>query len=219
MYKDEETGEMIKNLLVGGAFTNRPFFKLMSPLMASEDEAARSQTDQDGQSATFLFSVSKPMKTIANILAAFHETGAISAEDQGTLKQKYSELSTEEREPRLIAQIESALEFSEESDDDAADEDSADDDDSSDDDSSEDDDASDDDSEEDSDEDDDADSDDEDEDDSDDDDSDEESDEDEEADDDSQEHSEKEVSVKASELTRLQNVEKELIKEKVSKKM
>jgi phage I-like protein len=35
--QDEETGEVISNLLIGGAFTNRPFFKAMKPLLASED--------------------------------------------------------------------------------------------------------------------------------------------------------------------------------------
>lgn len=37
---DEETGKPITNMLVGGAFTNRPFFKSMQPLMASEDGQA-----------------------------------------------------------------------------------------------------------------------------------------------------------------------------------
>ena len=34
--QDEESGKSIKNLLIGGAFTNRPFFKAMQPLLASE---------------------------------------------------------------------------------------------------------------------------------------------------------------------------------------
>lgn len=36
-YRDEETGKTIKNLLIGGGITNRPFFKGMQALKASEE--------------------------------------------------------------------------------------------------------------------------------------------------------------------------------------
>lgn len=66
---DEESGETIFNLLTGGAFTNRPFFKDMQPLMASE--GAPAQDGNDKRLSILFLSDSKPMNQ------KFHESVGI----------------------------------------------------------------------------------------------------------------------------------------------
>lgn len=61
-----------------------------------------------------MFNSIESMNEITNILAAFHETGKISADDQAKLKQLYSEVKSEDRQPQFIAQVETALEYAEE---------------------------------------------------------------------------------------------------------
>ena len=75
-YQDPETGQMSKNVLLGGGITNRPLFKNLKPIMASEDtsnilylnedtimdlEALRAKADADltAEERTFL-AESKP---------------------------------------------------------------------------------------------------------------------------------------------------------------
>ncbi len=53
---DEETGKIVKNLLVGGAFTNRPFFKNMEPMMASESVVSNHPQNKDNETPSkYLF--------------------------------------------------------------------------------------------------------------------------------------------------------------------
>jgi hypothetical protein len=53
---------MVRNLLIGGAFTNRPFFKKMEGVMASE---CSSQQQED---KTFLFVFENPMEKFQELL-------------------------------------------------------------------------------------------------------------------------------------------------------
>ena len=199
LYKDEKTGKIYRNLLVGGAFTNRPFFKNMesfSPLLACEDDVSHSDKIDN---TLFIFSDSVNMKKLLQLLKKFKESGKISSADQKTLEQLFSELPEAEKKS-VDARVQSALSFSE-SDDDTDDDTDADTDtdDDSDDDATDDADT-------------DTDSDDED----DDDDSDDEDDDDT---DDTQKHSEKEVSIKASELNRLREVEAESTRKEIESKV
>lgn len=91
---DEETGSFISNLLNGGAFTNRPFFKRMQPLMASEDAT---KVDQSGKSSAterhvYFFSNAQPMKKLIELMARLSEKSKISASERDELAQVYSEL-------------------------------------------------------------------------------------------------------------------------------
>lgn len=91
---DEESGNFISNLLNGGAFTNRPFFKRMQPLMASEDAT---KVDQSGQSSTkerhvYFFSNAQPMKKLIELMARLSEKSKISASERDELAQVYKEL-------------------------------------------------------------------------------------------------------------------------------
>lgn len=100
---DDETGNFISNLLNGGAFTNRPFFKRMQPLMASEDAAS---IEQSGSSSTterhaYFFSNTPPMKKLIELMAKLSEKSKISASERDELAQVYSELPEADRSADL----------------------------------------------------------------------------------------------------------------------
>lgn len=110
--KDEETWKTIKNLLIGGAFTNRPFFKAMKPLMASEVGVACQEVD--GNRVLF-FNSNSSMKTILDLLAKFAESQALAKEDKELLKVKFSELSEDDKTEDLTnAVTEATAEVAEE---------------------------------------------------------------------------------------------------------
>lgn len=96
---DEETGESQSNLLIGGAFTNRPFFKNMVPLMASEGATASERSGQSSASEghALFFSNSQPMKKFLELMARLVEKNKINANEKAELEQVYGELPTEDR--------------------------------------------------------------------------------------------------------------------------
>lgn len=113
MKTDEETGETIRNLLVGGAFTNRPFFKAMQPLMAAEGASDRKQMQQTGQASPqsiLFFSNSKPMKRFLELLAAFAELDKISKTQGAELETAFNEIPEAHRHDELKAKFAEALE-------------------------------------------------------------------------------------------------------------
>lgn len=109
--KDEESGEYITNLLTWGAFTNRPFFKAMDPIMANECVSDMAPNNQ----YLFIFQ-EKPMKKFTEILAQFSEKETITKEEKATLDAAFSELTDEQRkETRILTKYEMvASKFSEE---------------------------------------------------------------------------------------------------------
>jgi hypothetical protein len=119
---DEETGKPITNMLVGGAFTNRPFFKSMQPLMASEDgqatEGARSAQSEAGHgySENFYIFFEPTMKTLLDLLAAFSELAKISKVQKEQLEAAFNELPADSKSPEITATVNSTLaKFSEDS--------------------------------------------------------------------------------------------------------
>lgn len=100
---DEESGNFISNLLNGGAFTNRPFFKRMQPLMASEDAAT---VVQSGSTSTkerhaYFFSHANTMKKLIELMAKLADKTTISASERDELAQVYSELPESDRSDDL----------------------------------------------------------------------------------------------------------------------
>lgn len=106
--KDEETWKTIKNLLVGGAFTNRPFFKAMQALMANEENSNQIPNN------ILYFNTSRPMKTILELLAKFAEAQKLSKEERELLTAQFSELSEEDKTDDLKAAVSEATQFNEE---------------------------------------------------------------------------------------------------------
>ena len=87
--KDEESWKKIKNLLIWGAFTNRPFFKGMQPLMASEVA--------DSQSQNIYFFNTKPMIELLKLLSQFEWKKSITKAEFSTLQESYWKLTDEEK--------------------------------------------------------------------------------------------------------------------------
>ncbi len=91
---DEETGKSISNLLIGGAFTNRPFFKAMKPLMATEEATDQLPKDLEipESSQTLLLFNSSEMKTILDLIGQFSELETITEEQKDQLEKAFSAL-------------------------------------------------------------------------------------------------------------------------------
>lgn len=102
--KDEETWETIKNLLIGWAFTNRPFFKAMNPLMASEWEPWQWWIDRK----ILFFNTNSSMKTILDLLAKFAENQKLDKEEKELLVAKFSELSEDDKTKELTEAVNEA---------------------------------------------------------------------------------------------------------------
>lgn len=95
---DEESGESQSNLLNGGAFTNRPFFKRMQPLMASEDAASIVQSGSAHTTeGAYFFSHSSTMKKLIELMAKLADKTSINASDKAELEQVYGELPEADR--------------------------------------------------------------------------------------------------------------------------
>jgi len=95
-HTDDETGEQHRNLLIGGAFTNRPYFKRMQPLMASEAAA--------DESSSSLLPISTPrMQKFLSLLNKLVEKDTISASEKAALETAYNALPESERKDKKIA--------------------------------------------------------------------------------------------------------------------
>jgi len=112
---DDETGKPITNMLVGGAFTNRPFFKSMQPLMASEDgqatEGARSSQGEAGlaYSENFYIFFEPTMKTLLDLLAAFSELAKISKAQKDQLEGAFNDLPADSKSPEITKAVTQTL--------------------------------------------------------------------------------------------------------------
>jgi len=110
---DEETGKELTNLLVGGAFTNRPFFKAMAPLMASEDVASQ-QSNKTPHFQTLLFTT-PPMMKLLTLLDRLSGQESISQKDKAELEAAFAEVPTEARSEHMTKMVNAELaKFSEE---------------------------------------------------------------------------------------------------------
>lgn len=90
---DEETGNEIKDLLIGGAFTNRPFFKKMVSLQASESTAWQEWQDN----STFIYFDCKPMDKIKSLLESYKDSKTLKFNQKFDLKMAFNELPEEEK--------------------------------------------------------------------------------------------------------------------------
>jgi hypothetical protein len=112
---DEETGKPITNMLVGGAFTNRPFFKSMQPLMASEDgqetEGSRQAQSEAGlgYSENFYIFFEPTMKTLLDLLAAFSELAKISKAQKDQLEGAFNDLPADSKSPEITKAVTQTL--------------------------------------------------------------------------------------------------------------
>lgn len=93
--EDAETQEPQRNLLIGGAFTNRPFFKAMKPVMMSEG-ATHGASVKDPSAGQFLFvSLHERMQNFLELLARFKDASKVSMTEVESLRKAYSEVSAD----------------------------------------------------------------------------------------------------------------------------
>ncbi len=108
---DEETGKLQTNLLIGGAFTNRPFFKAMQPLLASEDgngsavSNGEQKTEGDQFSSSYIlpFNYSNSMNKFLQLVAQFCELTTITADQKTQLEAAFNEIPENERSTEMQA--------------------------------------------------------------------------------------------------------------------
>lgn len=107
-FRDEESGETIQNLLVGGAITNRPFFKRMKALAMSE-----SGSNENGEKKDILyFNLFDMSKKFSEIKAELTAAEKITAEQFEDAKLAFSELSQEDQATEMptITELEKKVE-------------------------------------------------------------------------------------------------------------
>lgn len=109
---DEESWKSIKNLLIGWAFTNRPFFKSMKSLMASE-VCEESRDDKWNDHNAILFFNDLEMNKFLRLLAQFSQLEQFSADKVEELKAAFSEIKEEEKTPELESAFNEAMEKAE----------------------------------------------------------------------------------------------------------
>ena len=94
---DEESGESQSNLLNGGAFTNRPFFKRMQPLMASEDAASVEQSGSANTTDGAYFFSNNSMLKLIDCMAKLADKPTINASEKEELTKLFKELPEADR--------------------------------------------------------------------------------------------------------------------------
>lgn len=119
--QDEESWKIVSNLLIGGAFTNRPFFKAMKPLLASEESEGVANNHQSkavgSYSDILIFNNSNPMKTILELLAQFSELAKINSEQKNSLEAAFNSLDESDRTDEMKAAFNEVIaKFSDEAD-------------------------------------------------------------------------------------------------------
>lgn len=101
-YKDGELGSQpAKNVLVGGAFTNRPYFKAMSPLLLANEKE------------DFIFMFKNQEKKTMNKLMAFLVKNAntkLSEDDKVLVKKMFDELPEADKTEEVKSAVDSAIE-------------------------------------------------------------------------------------------------------------
>lgn len=97
---DEESGEVITNLLIGGAFTNRPFFKMMDPIKANESSEASNQQQAKGNETTnhiYLYNANKHMNKFLKLAKQFGAKEVITKDELAEVQAVFAELSDDEK--------------------------------------------------------------------------------------------------------------------------
>ena len=97
---DEETGEVITNLLIGGAFTNRPFFKMMDPIKANESSEASNQQQAEGNETTnhiYLYNANKHMNKFLQLAKQFGAKETITKDELAQVQTAFAEMSDDDK--------------------------------------------------------------------------------------------------------------------------
>ncbi len=123
--KDDETGKPIKDLLQGGAVTNKPYFsnmkELMKKVMASRvaNQSRIAQGFSVSNPAACFFNSNITMTKLDKVIALLSKAtddNKLTAAQAEELKQIYSEIPEDEKEEALTDTVEEAIEASDTTD-------------------------------------------------------------------------------------------------------
>jgi len=95
-YENPETGDIIRNLLVGGAFTNTPFFKQMEPVLANEVADQQSKDVIDPNNILLFSNFNLQMDNFLQKVLELSKKGELEASKQDLLKE-FSEFSDDDK--------------------------------------------------------------------------------------------------------------------------
>lgn len=102
IYKDIESGKTFRNLVLGGAFTNRPVVKGMAPILASETgsgiAADDDQANADPSALLVLSNPSVSMKNFLDQLDSLVGKETITASEKAAFEANWAKLSEEQKE-------------------------------------------------------------------------------------------------------------------------
>lgn len=101
-YTDEETGEYIPVILTGWAFTNRPFFKAMQPIMASEWDLDMHDNGDSNPSSYIFISTNTHMFEFAEMIAKLSQKERITKDEKVALEAKFSEVANDVNKDRKL---------------------------------------------------------------------------------------------------------------------
>lgn len=100
VHTDEESGEKLRNLLLGGAFTNRPFFKNMQPLTASEVASDNKTTDSQGPTLLLFYQPNK-METLLRLIAQFSAKKVLTKAEKEEIEKAFKEVPADKMQPEI----------------------------------------------------------------------------------------------------------------------
>lgn len=104
-FRDEESGEVTNNVLVGGGITNRPFFKGMKALQMSEPE---NPIENEARKTFYFYNSDSMTKSFSDIVAELASVSKVSPAQLDEARLAFSELPSAEHDT-AVAQM-SAIE-------------------------------------------------------------------------------------------------------------
>jgi hypothetical protein len=94
-FRDEETSQEIKNVLIGGGITNRPFFKGMQALQMSEPEDV---IVGEARKTFYFYNSDSMKKQFSEIVASFSSLTKVNAAQLDEARLAFSELDSKEQD-------------------------------------------------------------------------------------------------------------------------
>lgn len=112
--------------MVGGAFTNRPFFKLMDAIMANESEVSNQQQKKGGSNYIYLYKDTKTMNKFMDVVAKLANKDALTKAEFSEAQSAFDAMTDAEKSAKVVAMFGRLSEkFSEEAEEVVAEEEAA----------------------------------------------------------------------------------------------
>lgn len=109
-FRDEESGEVTNNVLVGGGITNRPFFKGMKALQMSEPE---NPIENEARKTFYFYNSDSMTKSFSDIVAELAGVSKVSPAQLDEARLAFSELPSAEHDTAVVQMSAIEAKFSE----------------------------------------------------------------------------------------------------------